>query len=78
MVKLTFPICKDSCKEKVEIQEDLEIFKGKRAILCEENPENEAETRRRLENAGMVVEVAENGQKIIPAYLGSQTERISR
>lgn len=68
MVKLTFPICKDSCKEKVEIQEDLEIFKGKRAILCEENPENEAETRRRLENAGMVVEVAENGQKIIELF----------
>lgn len=64
-VKLTFPICNSNSKRKTTKQEDLDIFKGKRAILCEENPENEAETRRRLESVGMVVEVAQSGQEII-------------
>lgn len=67
-VKLTFPICNNSHKGKVGLQEDLAIFKGKRAILCEENPENEVETRKRLESAGMVVEVAESGQEIIELF----------
>ncbi len=67
-VKLTFPICNNSRKGKVGLQEDLAIFKGKRAILCEENPENEVETRKRLESAGMVVEVAESGQEIIELF----------
>lgn len=64
-VQLTFPICNNNRKGKVGVQEELDIFKGKRAILCEENPENEEETRRRLENAGMLVEIAESGEKII-------------
>lgn len=67
-VKLTFPICTSSRKGKTETQEDLSIFKGKRAILCEENPENEKETRKRLEDAGLQVEVAENGQRIIELF----------
>ncbi|MBQ5852150.1 MAG: hybrid sensor histidine kinase/response regulator [Lachnospiraceae bacterium] len=67
-VQLTFPICKNNHKGKSELQEDLEIFKGKRAILCEENPKNEAETRRRLERAGMVVEVVERGREIIELF----------
>lgn len=59
-VKLTFPVCGSN--------EDLALLKGKRVILCEENPENEEQTRQCLENAGMLVEIAENGQKVIELF----------
>ncbi len=67
-VKLTFPICKKVNKGESAKQEDLSILKGKRAILCEENPENEEQTRKCLETAGMIVEVAENGQEVIERF----------
>lgn len=67
-VKLTFPVCSSANKEKVLQQEDLSILQGKRVILCEESPENEEQTRKRLEKAGMIVEVAENGQEVIRLF----------
>ncbi|MBQ6787837.1 MAG: hybrid sensor histidine kinase/response regulator [Lachnospiraceae bacterium] len=71
-VKLTFPICKSANKGRTVKQEDLSILKGKRVILCEENPENEEQTRRCLEKAGMIVEVAENGQEVIERFQQSE------
>lgn len=67
-VKLKFPICSSSSKENVLQQEDLSILKGKRVILCEESPENEEQTRKRLEKAGMIVEVAANGKEVIRLF----------
>lgn len=67
-VKLTFPICNVSHKAEVAQEEDLSVLRGKRVILCEESPENEEQTRKRLEKAGMIVEVAENGQEVIGLF----------
>lgn len=64
-VRLPFPICHESGREETSKQENLSILKGKRVILCEENTEHKRQTRRCLENAGMLVEEAENGQEVI-------------
>lgn len=67
-VKLTFPICGSTEKGKTVNNEDLSLLKGKRVILCEENPENEEQTCQCLEKAGMLVEIAENGQEVIELF----------
>lgn len=71
-VKLTFPICHTVHKASALSQEDVSILHGKRVILCEECPKNEEQTRKTLEKAEMIVEVAENGQEIIELFQKSE------
>lgn len=71
-VKLTFPICSTSQRENRAKTEDLSILHGKRVILCEESSENEEQTYRTLKKAGMLVEIAENGEKIIELFQKSE------
>lgn len=70
-ITLTFPICNSAQGEKKGSAANVAALKGKRVILCEESPQNEAQTRKCLEKAGMLVEVAKDGYEVIELFRNS-------
>lgn len=67
-VKLTNSLCNIMHEGKPKNLEDLTLLRNKRVILCEESPENEEQTRKRLEKAGLLVEVAEDGYEVVEMF----------
>ncbi len=69
-VSINFPVCKSA--QTVNGQVDVSVLQGKRVLLCEEYPEKEKQTRKSLEEAGMLVEVATDGQNVIDLFKKSE------
>lgn len=67
-ITLTTPVCNSTRNGKKKESEDLVILRNKRVILCEENPENEEQTRKSLEEAGVIVEIAKDGYEVIELF----------
>ena len=58
-------------KEASSSQEDLSILRGKKILLCEDNPLNSKIAKALLENQGMIVEVAVNGKAGLDRFVNA-------
>jgi signal transduction histidine kinase/CheY-like chemotaxis protein len=58
-------------KEASSSQEDLSILRGKKILLCEDNPLNSKIAKALLENQGMLVEVAVNGKAGLDRFVNA-------
>ena len=71
-ITLTNPICNMVHEGKEKNLGDITLLRNKRMILCEENPKIEALTRKKLEQVGVIVEVAKDGYEVIELVRQSQ------
>ena len=71
-ITLTNPICNMVHEGKEKNLGDITLLRNKRMILCEENPKLEALTRKKLEQVGVIVEVAKDGYEVIELVRQSQ------
>lgn len=72
VIELVGSVCKGEDKVKTIPQdEDVNILRGKRILLCEDNELNAEMTKDLLENAGMLVDLAANGQEAVDRIQGT-------
>lgn len=72
IITLTSPCCIIMHEGKSKSLEDLTILHKKRVLLCEDRVENAQQTRKRLENAGMLVDIAKDGYEAIELFRNSK------
>lgn len=72
VIELVGSVCKGEDKTTiVQTDEDISILEGKRILLCEDNELNAEMTKDLLENAGMLVDLAANGQEAVDRIQGT-------
>ncbi len=71
-ITITSPCCSIIDEGKTKFFEDLTILRKKRVLLCEDRVENAMQTCKRLENAGMLVDIAKDGYEAIDLFRNSK------
>ncbi|MCI7790824.1 MAG: hybrid sensor histidine kinase/response regulator [Lachnospiraceae bacterium] len=71
-ITITSPCCSIMHEGKTKFLEDLTILRKKRVLLCEDRVENAMQTCKRLENAGMLVDIAKDGYEAIELFRNSK------